>query len=353
MATQASTRSHIETHTPAPRKDVLALWGGILFSLLFCGVIWLTGAWLQDVPHRPDQGPSWYYWILAEPTFWSRATSWGFYLLHQVAVWGAIYYAQTRVKRYTTGLHRINVIALGLNAFFILLHLVQSQIWYDGLAQDTSIFSSQGSVVVLLVWVLLMENSRRGLFFGKKLPISQNIIRAARTYHGYFFAWAAVYTFWYHPMENSSGHLIGFFYMFLLMLQGSLFFTRVHTNRWWTFALEVMVLVHGTLVAWMQRGATGFWPMFFFGFLAVFLITQLYGLRLPRWGRWLIWAISLGGLLAVYSWRGWGYLDEPLRIPVIEYLSVLVLALLIWLTLLLVRGVKSLRGERATAAGTD
>jgi hypothetical protein len=28
-------------------------------------------------------------------------------------------------------------------------------------------------------------------------------------------------------MENTWGHLVGFFYMFLLMLQGSLFFTRI------------------------------------------------------------------------------------------------------------------------------
>ena len=52
-----------------------------------------------------------------------------------------------------------------------------------------------------------------------------------RKYHGYVFAWATVYTFWYHPMENTAGHLIGFFYMFLLLLQGSLFLTRIHINK--------------------------------------------------------------------------------------------------------------------------
>jgi hypothetical protein len=74
--------------------------------------------------------------------------------------------------------------------------------------------------------------SERGLFFGNKLPIKQEIIRFARKYHGYFFARATIYTFWYHPIEPTSGHIIGFFYMFLLLLQGSLFFTRIHTNRW-------------------------------------------------------------------------------------------------------------------------
>jgi hypothetical protein len=291
------------------RADVLTLWGGVAFSLLFTAVIWWAGQRLTSVPHLPDQGASWYYWKLAEPTFWTRATAWGFYLLHQFALWGLIYYAQTRVKRYVAGLHPMNAVALGVNALFIFLHFIQTHVWYDGLAQDVSIFSSQGSVIVLLVWVLLMENSRRGLLFGQKAPIGQEIIRAARKYHGYVFSWAAIYTFWYHPMENTSGHLIGFVYMFLLLVQGSLFFTRIHTNRWWTFAQEIMVLAHGTLVALMQAGTAGFWPMFFFGFLGIFIITQMHGLGLSRRARWALLVAFIGGMLAVYAWRGWDKLN--------------------------------------------
>ncbi|MGC7094338.1 hypothetical protein ACPZ19_06725 [Amycolatopsis lurida] len=41
----------------------------------------------------------------------------------------------------------MNVIALAANLGFIALHEVQTQLFYDGLAQDVSIFSSQGSVV--------------------------------------------------------------------------------------------------------------------------------------------------------------------------------------------------------------
>lgn len=301
-----------------------ALWAGIAFSLAFTAIIAWTGQRLATVPHLPDTGAAWYYWRLATPTFWSHATSWGLYLAHQITIWGLIYYAQTRVKAYTDGLHVINWIALGANAVFILLHLIQTQVWYDGLAQDVSIFSSQGSVIVLLVWVLLMENPRRGLAFGKKAPISQEVIRFARKYHGYFFAWATIYTFWYHPMENTPGHLIGFVYMFLLLLQGSLFFTRVHLNRWWTLTLEVMVLVHGTLVAVMQ--SNGIWPMFAFGFAGIFVITQMHGLGLSRWWRGLILAGYFGAALVVYSQRGWARLNEIVRIPLIDYLAVFVLA---------------------------
>lgn len=322
MATEAQNKP--EKTLTASRGDLRALWAGILFSLAFTGLIWWAGQWLQNIPHLPDQGAAWYYWKLPQPTFWSRASAWGLYLLHQVSIWGLIYYAQTRVKRYTTGLHPVNWAALGINAAFILLHFIQTHIWYDGLAQDVSIFSSQGAVIVLLVWVLLMENSRRGLFFGKKVPISKQIGRFARKYHGYFFAWAIIYTFWYHPTEATLGHLVGFFYMFLLLLQGSLFFTRIHINRWWTLTQEALVGVHGALVAVMQGNQL--WPMFAFGFAGIFVITQMHGVGLSRRARVSLAAIYILLTLAVYNTRGWVQLNEIIRIPLIEYLAVFILA---------------------------
>jgi hypothetical protein len=309
---------------PAAKGASLALWLGIAFSLGFTALIAWAGPRLDAVGLLPDQGAAWYYWKLPEPTVWTRLSVWSLYLLHQVGLWGLIAYAQKTRPAYTGGLHKVNVVALGVNALFILLHFAQTHLFYDGLAQDVSIFSSQGSVIVLLVWVLLMENSRRGLFFGKKAPIRQEIIRFARTYHGYFFAWATVYTFWYHPMVSTPGHLIGFVYMFLLLLQGSLFFTRVHVNKYWTFAQEGLVGIHGTLVAVMQ--GAGLWPMFFFGFAGIFVITQMHGLGLKRWARLAIFAAFAGSVLWVYSVRGWTQLNEIIRIPLIDYLAVFVLA---------------------------
>lgn len=320
------------------RSDLKALWIGILVSLLLTGAIWALGERLQAVPHLPDSGASWYYWKLPEPTLWGRITAWGLYALHQLALWGAIYYAQTRVRRYTTGLHPVNWIALGINATFVLLHIVQTHVWYDGLAQDVSIWSSQGSVILMLVLILIMENRRRGLFFGRKMPLPERAVRFVREYHGYVFAWATVYTFWYHPTEATSGHLIGFLYMFLLFLQGSLFWTRVHVNRWWTLVMEVTVLVHGTLVAVMQ--GNGLWPMFAFGFGGIFVVTQMYGLGLSLVVEGLFVALYIGGALAVYSQLGWARLNEIVRIPLIEYVLVFALAWLIGGVLWLVRRVQ-------------
>ncbi len=316
-----------EQKTSHWRADVAALIGGLIFSAAFTALIWWTAQRLAGVPHLPDPGPAWYYWKLPQATFWSRASAWGLYALHQITMWSLIYYAQTRVKRYVAGLHPVNIVALGANALFIGLHLVQTQVWYDGLAQDVSIFSSQGSVILMLVAILIMENQRRGMFFGKRAPIGKEIMRFVRKYHGYLFSWAAVYTFWYHPMENTSGHLIGFLYMFFLLLQGSLFFTRIHTNRWWTLVQEVTVLFHGTLVAVMQ--GNGLWPMFAFGFGGLFVITQMHGLGLSRPAKFVILALYMGAALLVYSGRGWGKLNEIVRIPVIEYLAAFVMAALV------------------------
>lgn len=303
-----------------PKWSKIVLWGGIAFSAIFTGIIWLLGERLQAFPKLPDQGPAWYYWKLADPTWITRLSAWGLYAIHQITMWVMIYYAQTRIRKYTPGLHPINVLALGVNALFVVLHLVQTHVFYDGLAQDVSIFSSQGSVILMLVWILLMENKRRGMFFGKKAPISKSLVDFARRYHGYVFSWAIIYTFWYHPTENTMGHLLGYIYTFLLLMQSSLFFTRLHINRFWMVTQEVAVAIHGTLVA-VQQGGT-IWPMFLFGFAAIFVVTQMWGLNLPRWLRVVIIAIFVGAAGVVY----WGQpITSVLRIaaiPAIEYLAV-------------------------------
>ena len=315
------------------------LFGIIVFSVAYTGLIWLLGSRLETIPKLPDQGYAWYFWKLPEPTVWSRVTSWGFYMAHQLAMWALIYYAQTRVKRYINGLHRINYVALAINASFILLHLLQTHLWYDGLAQDVSIFSSQGAVIVMLIWVLLMENQRRGLFFGAKVPLGKRVQQFARKYHGYFFSWAVIYTFWYHPAEALSGHLWGFFYTTLLILQGGLMFTRAHKNRYWTVFLEVVVLAHGTLVAIMQ--GNGIWPMFFFGFGGIFVITQMHGLGLSRILRGLILGCYVVGAIWIYSGRGLETIHEIIRIPIIDYLGVLVLSGLLSLGLWVTRRLRA------------
>tara|TARA_B110000008_G_scaffold273447_1_gene307757 strand:+ start:1477 stop:2445 length:969 start_codon:yes stop_codon:yes gene_type:complete len=298
----------------------------VFIAALLTASILLLQPQLSQVVLLPDQGASWYFWKRTDPNFASQATAWGGYLVHQLFIWGIISWAQRNRGKLQdrTKMHAVNWVALVGTAAFGSLHFFQTAIWYDGLAQNVSVFSSQASVILLLVIVLMIEAPRRGLFFGsggkKFAGIRPFLIR----YHGYYFSWAVVYTFWFHPMETSWGHLFGFFYTFLLMIQAGFIFTRVHTNRWWTLTLETLVLFHGVVVALIA--GQEFWTMFLFGFLMMFIVTQMHGLGLSNLIRWIFGVLFIISLLFVYSERGWNQMNEILRIPVIDYLLVFVLA---------------------------
>jgi len=127
-------------------------------------------------------------------------------------------------------------------------------------------------------------------------------------------------------MVSTPGHLVGFFYMFFLLIQGSLMFTRLHVNKYWTFAQEALVGVHGTMVAIVQ--GNGLWPMFAFGFAGIFVVTQMYGLGLSRRVRFILLGIYSATVAVVYNAAGWARVNEIFRIPVIEYALVFLIALL-------------------------
>ena len=89
------------------------------------------------------------------------------------------------------------------------MHLLQTHTTYDALAQDVTEASSQASVIMLLVMILLMEYKTRGLFLGWPANASTaqcwhfplHPLELMRKYHGYAFSWATIFTLWYHPME--------------------------------------------------------------------------------------------------------------------------------------------------------
>lgn len=302
-------------------------WTGIFISLGFVGVIGLLGFRFNNILLLPDTGATWYYWKLPTRSFWPMMTAWSFYVAHQIAVWLLIWKSQygDKSKRPQTRLFLYAV-----NIFFIALHILQSHLWYDGLAQDVPVMSSQGSVIVMLVLILIMDNDRRGLFFGWKVPGFKGIKKAIGKYHGYFIAWALVYTFWYHPTIATSGHLVGFFYMFLLFIQMSMLYTPVHMNIYWRAVLEVFVLFHGTMVAVYQ--GQNMWPMFMFGFATMLVVTQVYGLKLPKWGVWIVQGVYIAGVVLVFGgFTGHRVISEVHQItwiPVVEYGLVFVLMFL-------------------------
>ena len=87
--------------------------------------------------------------------------------------------------------------------------------------------------------------------------------------------------------------------------------------------------------------------MFAFGFGGIFIITQMHGLGLSKLIRSAI-AFAVAVLL-VYAQRGWPQINEVVRIPIIEYVCVLVLAGLIGLGVWMKR---MLTQRRESSSGT-
>lgn len=286
----------------------------IVFSVVMTLLVFLLNYRFSEINLLPDQGASWYYWKLPERDFFVMFIVWLLYAAHQVTVWVLL------VRQRNTKSQKDTITLLLVNAVFIILHFIQSHIWYDGLAQDVPVWSSQGSVIVMLVLILLMDNKRRGLFFGYKIKGFNDVTTFVRKYHGYFISWAIIYTFWYHPMVSTNGHLMGFFYLFLLFIQLSLAYTKIHTNKYWMFLLEVMVLIHGTTVAIDQ--AQNMWPMFLFGFGFIMVVTQIYGLGLSKLHIRLIQAIYVIAVVYIFGFSEFRELKDIHQItwiPVIEY----------------------------------
>jgi hypothetical protein len=301
--------------------------GGIIFSVLLCVAIIAMGGVLSQfeiIPY-PEDGFV-YEWKLLEPTAIARLTAWLGFAIHQVLIFGTIWWAQkTYTKRdYATTLRPVNWVAVGINFVFVILHYAQTYFFYDGIAQDIPSWTAQFAVALMLIVILGMENQRRGLFFGKKVPMRKAFTDALRKYHGYFFSFAVIYTFWFHPMIPTWGHLVGFIHVVLIMVQGSLMFMRAHLDTKWTFLLEILVLPHAFQVAMNQGGSI--WRMFFFGFAAIFLITQMHGLGLKPWVRRLFYGSFLGLMLYVYFVMAEPYqMNEVIRIPFIEYLVLFIM----------------------------
>jgi hypothetical protein len=217
--------------------------------------------------------------------------------------------------------------------FFMIAHLVETHLLFDGLAQEVPIWTSQGSVILMLVFVLIIENRRRGLILGKKFdkPFTTQVTNFFRRIHMYIVAWALVYTFWFYPMAVDPQLISGFIYMFFLFTQMSLAWTWIHLDRRWIIFLESYVAVHAFIVAvynTIQHGSANMCPMFFAGFAFMFFFTQQFGLK---YGRKIKFSI-IGGYVIFLLWlyfpppfgygRGIEYLSrlEFLWIPIILYL---------------------------------
>lgn len=308
-------------------KDRQLVDASILFSILLCIAIVAMGAWLIRFEIAPlQEDPFFYEWQLAEANSLAQLSAWLGFAVHQLLIWGTIWYAQKHYTKrdYTDKPRPFNYWALGINGVFVLLHYLQTFFFYDAIAQDIPSWTAQFAVALMLIVILGIENQRRGLFFGKKVPFRKAFTDFLRKYHGYFFSFAVIYTFWFHPMIPTWGHLVGFVHVILVMAQGSLMFMRAHLDKRWTLLLEILVLPHAFQVA-LAQGAD-IWPMFLFGFATVFLVTQMHGLGLKPWVKRAFYAGFIITILYTYTVMRAPYqANEIIRIPLIEYLVLFIM----------------------------
>ncbi|KAF2956320.1 hypothetical protein [Marinitoga sp. 38H-ov] len=274
---------------------------------------------LDKFPHLEDQGASWYYWKLPHANFLSRITSWGGYLLHQITIWFLTFTALKKPDKREKALNWLYI----SNIIFVLLHFIQTHLFYDGIAQDVPIWTSQYSVIVMLVILLFMLEEKRGLFFGKKIGIKKEYINNVKKWHGIYISWAIIYTFWFHPMEGDIGLLLGFIYMFLLFIQLSMIFTPLHANIYWITLLESFVTIHSLSIALQNNQEI--WPMFLIGFLFMFVMTYQYGLKLKKSVYIINWILYIPLVISLYYFRGFNKLYELLFIPSALYGGVLLM----------------------------
>ncbi len=328
-----------------------------IYSLIGAGVLTLILFFMPTSindfypnPEIYDTGFNYYLWKFRaiDQSIIAKVTAWAFFFIHFFGVMFLLKRLKENQDTSTKGYSVYNIYLLLFNAFFIVLHYIHTWVWYDALAQDTPVWSSQGSVIIMLVLVLILENQRRGLFFGKKVPVPKEAYKTVVSYHGVYIALAVIFTFWYHPMENTPWHIVGFIYMYLLFIQMSFARTKLHYNKYYNLTLEVMVLFHGTSVALFSGNAP--WTMFFFGFALIFFVTQIYGIGLSKRSIHISQGLFLVVALLTYSGLFTDFefyqINEVIRIPFIEYGLVFLFVYLIyfWIKLPLKRWMKKLLG---------
>jgi hypothetical protein len=291
----------------------------VIFSLITIVTAILTPMLVtRFYPLPPDSGSAWYFWQLASSTKAARVSYWLGFALHLTAA-GWILFKGRQVKpEDKNGITKYNLMMYNVNIVFVLLHLLQTHIWYDGLAKDVPIWTSQGSVIVMLIFILYLMIPVRGLFWGRKFAPPKKMLELVKRWHGPYISLALIYTFWFHPMEGNWGLLSGFIYMFLLFTQQNLFKTRIHYSKSWIVLLEFFVVIHGTLITVYKE--MEIWPMFLFGFLVMFFLTQIHTWKLKPAHAWSALAGFILSILLVYGFvRGFSHVYEVLFIPVALY----------------------------------
>ena len=328
---------------------------GVMFSLIVLAATRLLGRKLRiNFPRLPVwRGVLWYRWkslpskealefspftgINFPYSLKVRARSaWIGFFLHltfvfSMIVWAEIRYSNNRAHNcpnpappdwcsWTTVLELPHYIFLAGTGLFMLLHLLQTHLKYDGIAQDTAELCPIIGTVLTLVVLALMQQTERGLVFGYGLEGETFIAltNIARRFHPFVVAWNIMFTFWYHPMEGGWHHLPGFLPLFCILIQGCLLFTTAHLNPIWRVGLELMGFPHAIYVEYTHPDRCR-WKMLLTGVLLTPLVVHFhqFNISVAVMATLFIGYISL--VILLYRNMPMSQWTEPLHFPILIF----------------------------------
>ncbi|RCH90840.1 hypothetical protein CU098_009419, partial [Rhizopus stolonifer] len=199
-----------------------------------------------------------YPWRLVYPNEFGQCMAWSAYLVHQFAQWFILAKVQLgkqeNAVRWSDNYQWWNWQMVYLNSLMLIFKLIHGHVYYDGLAATVPEGIAQGSVVAILVIAIIMAIPRRGIIFGLGKSSSASVVQFIKKYHGYVMSFGTVLNFHYHPVS--------------------------HRSKSWVLLLETWVFIHGTLTALIQPGIG--WQIFSYGFMAIFLVNQIFQLKISQ-----------------------------------------------------------------------
>lgn len=332
-------------HSLAPRLrkvfPPLPIWRGVLWYR------WRSLPSPQALAFSPFTGISFPYSLQLR-----AKSAWIFFTLHFIFMTSMVLWSQNKHSTtdshncpqpaspdwcgWSTHLDTINCVTIIGNILFAILRIVQTHIWYDGLAHDVSEVTSMGAVFIVVAIAILMQQTERGIVFGYSLQSETFILltNIMRRFHGYIFVWGILFVFWYHPVETGGAHLSGFFITILFLIQGCLMFTTSHLNILWRTILECSIIFHAVVVE-LPRTHRDSWRMFVSGGLATFIISQMHAFPVSFLTKSAL--ATLCSTFVFYLYRDTkGRWKETSRIPMSYYLFIIIFYFILYITYMLV-----------------
>ena len=211
--------------------------------------------------------------ILKHPDTWSCSLVWSLYICHQVFHWSMLLYARCYLRT-SHKLQPFHYWMAGVNLLFILLHLAQTHLTYDGLACNKN--DAFLHVLFLSMLIHIAESDRRGLFFCNSFySASSRLRKLAKEVLPFYFSMVILFSFWHHPLDGTPVLIARLVFELIFIVYSCLVRTLLFENKYWMLFLELLMLGFMTLLLDLPDLRTVVVPLLFVSQL-VFVISAMH-----------------------------------------------------------------------------